>query len=67
MTLLRLFVLCFIIAIAFIYGARFKSGIKWIMPGDINIEKQGMKVYIPIGSSLIIATILFIIFKNFIG
>lgn len=67
MSLFRLYILCYIIAIAFVYLAKHQTGAKWVLPGDINIEKEGMKFYIPTGSGLIFATLLFIILKSFMS
>ena len=64
MTPLRLFLLCFIIAVAFIYGLRIKGKSQLLIPGDIYIEKQGIHIYIPVSSALLIAIILFIIFNS---
>ena len=60
----RLFLLCYIIAVAFIYAIRIKGKSEIILPGDIYIEKQGLHIYFPISSSLLLAIFLYIIFKT---
>ena len=61
---IKLFAILYFISIAFIYALQRKRGIPVIVPGDIYIRKEQKYVYIPLGMSLILTLILFLIFNN---
>lgn len=66
MTELRLFFLLYIISVAFIYALQKKAGVPFLIPGDLYFHKGARKIYIPLGSSLILTIILFLILRRFI-
>lgn len=51
----------YIVVIGLIYALMRNSGIPKLVPGDIYINKAGKQIYIPLGASLIITTIIFLI------
>lgn len=64
---LHVFVLFYVLSVAFIYALnrRFAKP-PIVIPGDIYISKAAKKIYIPLGSSLILTIILFLILRRFI-
>lgn len=66
MQAIKMFFFLIIISFAFFYYYNSKGGIPFLIPGDIYINKAGSRIYIPLGSSVILALLLFIILKIFV-
>jgi len=62
----QVFIVIWIISIAAMYLLSSKQGNPLVLPGDIYTRKGLNKIYIPLGSSIYLAIILFIILKIFI-
>lgn len=60
---LRVFALLYVIVNALLYMGTGKGASPIIMPGDLYVKKAGRTIYIPLGSSLIISTLLLILIK----
>jgi len=65
MNALEFFFLLYFIVAAFIYAIQRRGAIPFTLPGDIYIHIGQKKIYIPLGSSLIITIILFLILNRF--
>lgn len=65
MQLVKMYFFIYIIVIALIYALMRKSGVPKLVPGDIYINKAGRQIYIPVGASFILTTIIFIILYSF--
>ncbi len=61
---IKLFFILYFISIAFIYALQRQRGIPVIVPGDIFVQKEGKKIYIPLGLSFILTLVLFLILNN---
>lgn len=61
MNLFKLFFLIYVIVVGLIYALTRRSGIPKLVPGDIFIAKAGRTIYVPLGASLIITSIIFAI------
>ena len=59
----KVFLIIWIISIAIMYFFASKPGTPLVLPGDIYTHRGVNKIYIPLGSSLFLAIILFIILK----
>lgn len=62
----KIFLIFWFISIAIMYFLASKPGNPLVLPGDIYTRKGLNKIYIPLGSSLYLAILLFIIFKIFV-
>ncbi len=62
----QVFLIIWIISIAAMYFLSSKQGNPLVLPGDIYTRKGLNKIYIPLGSSIYLAIILFIILKLFV-
>ena len=67
MGLIQIFFLLYIVSVATMYFLFSRGGRAPMLPGDFYISKGPKRIYIPVGSSLIITIILFILFKLFVG
>lgn len=63
---LRVFFLLYVVSIAVMYFLFSRGGNPPLLPGDFYIKKVGRSIYIPIGSSLILTIILYILFSLFV-
>lgn len=54
-----------LVSVAFIYGLQSRLSEPIIIPGDVYIRKGTKGVYIPIGSSIALTIILFLLFLKF--
>lgn len=61
----QLFFLLYVIVVAIIFALARKTGPPFLLPGDIYISK-GTRIYIPLGASLILTIILFLILYSFL-
>jgi len=62
----KVFLIIWGISIAIMYFLASKPGSPLVLPGDIYTRKGVNKIYIPLGSSLYLAIILFILLKIFV-
>lgn len=62
----KVFLIIWGISIAIMYFIASKPGNPLVLPGDIYTRKGVNKIYIPLGSSLYLAIILFILVKIFV-
>lgn len=62
----KIFLIIWIISIAVMYFLASKPGNPLVLPGDIYTRKGMNRIYIPLGSSLYLAIILFILLKIFV-
>lgn len=62
----KVFLIIWGISIAIMYFLASKPGNPLVLPGDIYTRKGVNKIYIPLGSSLYLAIILFILLKIFV-
>lgn len=56
---IKAFLLLYIIATGFMYYLSYRGKNPILLPGDFYIKRFSKVIYIPIGSSLIVATILY--------
>lgn len=63
----KVFLLIYVIAIGGMYYVSSKASGPVVLPGDIYFRRGTKLVYVPLGGSLILAIVLFLLFKNFIG
>jgi hypothetical protein len=61
MVYVKAFFLVYFIVIALIFGLSRGYGSTKLLPGDVYIQKAGRVIYIPIGSSLLLTIIIFVI------
>lgn len=61
---IKLFAVLYFIIMALIYALQRNKGKPIIAPGDIYIQKNQKYVYIPLGLSLILTILAFLIFNN---
>ncbi len=61
---IKAFFIIYFISVAFIYGLQSRSVEPIIVPGDIYVKKGLKGIYIPLGSSLLLTIVLFLIFKK---
>ena len=66
MTGLQIFLLLYLVVVSLLYVYATKGGgeVPWLLPGDFYIHKGTKRIYIPLGSSLIITIILFLILNG---
>lgn len=62
----KVFLIVWGISIAIMYFLASRPGNPLVLPGDIYTRKGVNKIYIPLGSSLYLAIILFILLKIFV-
>jgi len=62
----KVFLIIWGISIAIMYFLASRPGNPLVLPGDIYTRKGVNKIYIPLGSSLYLAIILFILLKIFV-
>lgn len=62
----KIFIIIWLISIAIMYFLASRPGNPLVLPGDIYTRKGLNKIYIPIGSSLYLAIVLFILLKIFV-
>lgn len=62
----KIFIILWLVSIAVMYFIASKPGNPLVLPGDIYTRKGLNKIYIPLGSSLYLAIILFVILKIFV-
>ena len=60
----ELFLLIYIVIIGLLYMFASKGGVPWMLPGDIYIAKGTRNIYIPLGTSLIITVLIFLILNH---
>lgn len=63
----KVFLLLYVISIGGMFYVSTRLSGPVVLPGDIYFIRGSRKFYFPLGSSLILAIILFILFNNFIG
>lgn len=61
-----LFVVIYFCVMVLVYVYTRKTGVPFMLPGDIYIHKGTNRIYIPIGTSLIISAIIFLIAFRFL-
>lgn len=61
------FGLIYVISVGFVYYLSSKTSGPIVIPGDIYIRKAGRTVYIPLASPLVVAIIIFVILRKFLG
>ena len=61
MKFVRIYFLIYVVVVALLYGLMRNTGIPKLVPGDIYIKKAGRQIYIPLGASFIITSIIFAI------
>ena len=61
----KIFLLIWFLSIAIMYFLASRPGNPLVLPGDIYTRKGMNKIYLPVGSSLYLAIILYILFKFF--
>lgn len=62
---IKIFLLLWIVSIGLIYALMKKSGVPFLLPGDYLIIKASRRIYIPLGTSLIVTIVLFILLRVF--
>jgi len=62
----KIFLILWLISIGVMYFMSSKPGNPLVLPGDIYTRKGVNKIYIPLGSSLYLAIVLFILLKIFV-
>jgi hypothetical protein len=62
----KVFLIIWGISIAIMYFLASRPGNPLVLPGDIYTRKGVNKIYIPLGSSLYLAIVLFILLKIFV-
>ena len=62
----KVFLILWLLSVAIMYFLSTRQGNPMVLPGDIYTRKGVNRIYIPIGSSLYLAIILFIILRIFI-
>lgn len=63
MSQVRVFVLLYILSVAFMYYLSYKYRLPITIPGDFFIKKAPRTIYIPVASSLLLTILLFVVFK----
>lgn len=63
----KIFLVIWLISIAVMYFLASKPGNPLVLPGDIYTRKGLNKIYIPLGSSLYLAIVIFILLKIFVN
>jgi hypothetical protein len=66
MEAIKFFGILYFLAAAFMYYLSQRGGQPPIIPGDIYIKKGPRTIYIPTGSSFIIAAILFLLLRKLV-
>lgn len=61
------FGLIYVISVGFIYYLSSKTSGPIVIPGDVYIRKAGRTVYIPLASPLVVAIVIFVILRKFLG
>ena len=62
----KIFLIIWVICVAIMYFLSSRPGNPLIFPGDIYTIKGMNKIYIPLGSSLYLAIIIFVLLKIFV-
>ena len=62
---IKIFLLLWVVCIGLVYGLMKKGGVPFLLPGDYLIMKAGRRIYIPLGTSLILTVLLFVLLKFF--
>lgn len=62
---LKIFGLLWALSFGGMYYLSWRTGNKAVLPGDIYWKKAGREVYVPLGSSIGLAIILYIILSGF--
>ena len=62
----KIFLMVWAISIAVMYFLSTKPGNPLVLPGDIYTRKGVNKIYIPLGSSLYLAIVIFVLLKIFV-
>jgi hypothetical protein len=62
----KFFLILWVVSVGIMYFLASKPGNPLVLPGDIYTRKGVNKIYIPLGSSLFLAIILFILLKIFV-
>jgi len=65
MGLIKLFFTIYLIAWALVFALQRKSGVPFVIPGDIYIHIGQKRIYLPISSSLVLTIILFLVLTFF--
>lgn len=63
---IQIFVLIYFIVMVLLYALIYKAGVPFLLPGDIYIHKGQRRIYIPLGTTLIITLVLFLILLYFL-
>jgi hypothetical protein len=63
----KAFFLIYVIAIAAMYYLNYRSGRPIVIPGDIYFRRGQRMIYFPLGSSFVLALVLFLLFKRFVA
>lgn len=61
------FGLIYFISIGIVYYLSARSSGPIVIPGDIYIRKAGRTIYVPIASPLVVAAIIFLVIRKFLG
>ena len=64
MSSIKLFLTIYFICMGFIYALQSRRSIPVVIPGDIFISKGQKKIYIPLGLTLVLTLIIFLILNN---
>jgi hypothetical protein len=62
---IKIFLLLWIVSIGLVYALMRRVGVPFLLPGDYLIIKASRRIYIPLGTSLIITIVLFVLLKFF--
>ncbi|OGM27631.1 hypothetical protein A2962_04840 [Candidatus Woesebacteria bacterium RIFCSPLOWO2_01_FULL_39_61] len=57
---LQVFFFLYVVVVALLYALGRRTGPPFLLPGDIYISK-GSRIYIPLGASLIVTVLLFLV------
>ncbi|MCS7092783.1 MAG: DUF2905 domain-containing protein [Patescibacteria group bacterium] len=64
---LQAFGLIYVISIGIVYYLSARTKVPIVIPGDIYVRKAGRTMYIPLSSPLVVAIIIFVILRKFLG
>jgi hypothetical protein len=62
---IKIFLLLWVVSIGLVYALMKRGGVPFLLPGDYLIIKASRRIYIPLGTSLILTILLFVILKFF--
>lgn len=61
---IKIFLLLWVVSIGLVY-ALMRRGVPFLLPGDYLIIKASRRIYIPMGTSLIVTVVLFVLLRFF--